>query len=165
MLLLLYLMLTLLLSALCSPACAATSRIRVTMVAHRFFYATESGVALLVLLLWHFYISTLNYCFGGFTTYLLLLLPRYYYFLFHATTSTAVVTMVALFCPGGGRGGDVWGAQTTPGVAPPPYPPSSLYVQTQGRPSAEYKCYDRTSNSPTAKTGQQGGGAVVSTNT
>ena len=56
---------------------------------------------------------------------MLLLLPRYY-FLFYATTSTAVVTMVALFCPGGDRGGDVWGAQTTPGVAPAPYPPLSL---------------------------------------
>ena len=122
MLLLLYLMLTLLVSALCSPACAATSRIRVTMVAHRYFYATESGVALLALLLSYFYISTLNYCFWSFTSSLLLLLPRYN-FLFYATTSTAVVTMVALFCPGGGRGGDVWGAQTTPGVAPPPYPP------------------------------------------
>ena len=158
MLLLLYLMLTLLLSALCSPACAATSRIRVTMVAHRYFYFTASRVALLVVLPWHFYIPTLNYCFGGFTTSLLLLLPRYY-FLFYTTTSTAAVTMVALFCPGGGRGGDVWGAQTTPGVGgTTTISPSSLYVQTQGRPSAEYKCYDRTSNSPTAKTGQQGGG-------
>ena len=101
MLLLLYLMLTLLVSALCSPACAATSCIRVTMVAHRYFYATESGVALLALLLSYFYISTLNYCFWSFTSSLLLLLPRYN-FLFHATTSTAVVTMVALFCPGGG---------------------------------------------------------------
>ena len=81
MLLLLYLMLTLLLSALCSPACAATSRIRLTMVAHRYFYSTAFRVALLVLLLWYFYISTSNFCFWGFntsTSTLLLLVLRYY---------------------------------------------------------------------------------------
>ena len=84
MLLLLYLMLTLLLSALCSPACAATSRIRVTMVAHRYFYATASGEVsgTTSMILLHLYFKLLflgfYYFFATSTSTLLLLALRYY---------------------------------------------------------------------------------------
>ena len=155
MLLLLYLMLTLLLSALCSPACAATSRIRLTMVAHRYFYSTAFRVALLVLLLWYFYISTLNFCFWGFktsTSTLLLLVLRYYIYCC-GDNGGALLSRWRPRWRRLGRPDNPWGGRST--ISPSL---SMSRVQTQVRPSAEYKCHDRTSNSPTTKTGQQGGG-------
>ena len=157
-----YLMLTLLLSALCSPACAATSRIRVTMVAHRYFYATASGEVsgTTSMILLHLYFKLLflgfYYFFATSTSTLLLLALRYYIYCC-GDNGGALLSRWRPRWRRLGRPDNPWGGTST-------ISPSSLYVQTQGRPSAEYKCYDRTSNSPTAKTGQQGGGAVVSTN-